>query len=121
LGLNQETTDKKINSKVRSLALKRALFESGKDGEIRVIEQFSAEEIKTKAFKSVLDKIATGKTLLVDDSFDEKVVLSSRNISGVELQSSAALNALDVVHKPNIIISEKGLGTLIARIKGGNE
>ena len=110
----------KVNRKMKALALQRALYERGSDGRVDLIEKFEAPEVKTKAVNAVIEKIAPeGKVLLVDDSFEKNVVLSARNIKRVGMVDPATLNPLDLLSYQRIIISEKGIDTLLARLKGG--
>tara|TARA_B110000305_G_C19431833_1_gene636615 strand:+ start:1391 stop:2026 length:636 start_codon:yes stop_codon:yes gene_type:complete len=112
----------KINTKVKALALTRALYESGCSGRVNVIEAFTCSEIKTKVARGLVDKISNGgRTLMIDDSFEDNFVLSSRNLSDVNVAVTSSINALDIVQNKNLIISEKGLSTLLSRINGGEK
>ena len=68
---------KKINRKVKLLALRRAIFDKCVENGLTVIEEFDAPEAKTKAVNAVLAKIVpTGKVLLIDDVFAENFAFS---------------------------------------------
>ena len=55
---------------------------------IVVIDDIKVDEIKTKTFKAFLDAVnVSGKTLVVTESVDEKVVKSARNLAGVTTRS----------------------------------
>lgn len=108
---------KKINRKVRVLAFARALFDKCSEGGLNVIEAFEAPERKTKAVVKVLSNIKPeGKVLLVDDVFADDFILASRNIERANFCESAVLSALELVQFDNIIVSRKGLDTMLARI-----
>lgn len=108
---------KKINKKAKVLAFCRALFDKCGESGVNVIEEFDAQNGKTKTVDGVLAKISPkGSILLVDDSFADKFVLASRNIARVDFCESAQLNALDLVSFDNVIVSRKGLDTVLARI-----
>ena len=57
-----------------------------------------------------------GKVLLVDDVFADDFILASRNIERANFCESAVLSALELVQFDNIIVSRKGLDTMLARI-----
>ena len=108
---------KKINRKAKALALSRAIFDKCAEDGLCVIEEFEAPEKKTKAVAKVLSNIKpNGKVLLVDDVFAEDFAMASRNIERAYFCESATLNALNVVEFDNIIVSRKGLDTVLARL-----
>ncbi len=110
----------KVNRKVRRLALARALFEQGSSGAIRVIEKWEVEGPKTKAFDELISKIQPSRrVLVVDDEIAANVALSGRNVPRIHFAESANLNAYDVVRFDTIIMSERAINTLIARVTGG--
>ncbi len=108
---------KKINRKVRILAFARALFDKCSEGGLCVIEAFEAPERKTKAVAKVLSNIKPdGKVLLIDDMFEDNFILASRNLARVNFCESAVLSAMELVQFDNIIVSRKGLDTVLSRI-----
>jgi large subunit ribosomal protein L4 len=56
--------------------------------------------------------------LIVDDQFQNNTALAARNIEGVSLSEAGNLSALDVVRYRQIIVSAKGIETIIARANG---
>ena len=60
-----------------------------------------------------------GKILIVDDAFENNAALAARNIKGVSLTEAGDLSALDVVRYRHILVSAKGIETLITRANGG--
>lgn len=111
----------KINRKMKTLAFKRALYERAYEGGVSVIEALEVKEAKTKLFNQVLSAILPNrrKVLLVDDQFQNNAALAARNIRGVALSEAGNLSALDVVRYRDIIVSIKGIETIIARANGG--
>ena len=85
------------------------------------IESFDFEAPKTKLFHSVLKNIlpSAGKVLVVDDVFAQNTALSARNVGGLSMTEAGNLNALDLVRARNVLISAKGIETLITRANGG--
>ena len=111
---------KKINAKVRLLALRRALFDRATAGDIDVIEAWQASTAKTKEINQVIARIAPrGKVLIVDAPFTTEAVRAARNIERVSIQEAAKLNPLDLAQYSRIIVSSKALDTILARVNGG--
>ena len=99
-----------LNKKVRRLALKSALSSKAADGDILVIDGLKMDEIKTKTFKTFLDKIgATGKTLVINAAVDEKVIKSARNIAGVETTIATILNPYMVLNNSLLVVDKAAL------------
>ena len=111
----------KINGKMKALAFQRALFDRAAEGGLSVIEAFSVKEPKTKLFYEVLTTMLPDyrKVLIIDDSFEENAILAARNIEGLAFTVAGNLNALDIVRYKKIIVSAKGIETLIARANKG--
>lgn len=111
----------RLNKKMRQLALSRALFDRVQDGEVSVIEKWEISDRRTKIFNELLSKIApSGKLLVVDDSWSDQNLLAARNIQRIELNEASDVNALDLSHHDQVILSEKGLERLLSRLNGGN-
>ncbi|MEO0510323.1 MAG: 50S ribosomal protein L4 [Verrucomicrobiota bacterium] len=111
----------KINRKMKALAFQRALFDRASGGGLSVIEALEVKEPKTKLFNQVLTSVLPerGKVLIVDDQFENNAALAARNIEGVSLSEAGDLSTLDVVRYRHIIVSSKGIETIIARANGG--
>lgn len=111
----------KINTKMKALAFRRALFNRATEGGISVIEAFEVKEPKTKLFNQVLTAVLPkrGKVLIIDDAFETNAALAARNIDGLSLAEAGNLSTLDVVRYRHIIVSAKGIETIIARANGG--
>ncbi len=111
---------KKINARVRKLALQRALFDRASAGEIDVIEAWQVVTPKTKEFVQIVTRIAPkGKVLIVDAPFSVDAARAARNIQRVSLQEASKLNPLDLAQYKRIIVSSKALETIITRVNGG--
>lgn len=110
----------KINRKMKLLAFQRALFERANEGGISVIEAIQAEVPKTKVFNKVLNAVLPerGKVLIIDDAFENNAALAARNIEGVVLAEAGNLSTLDVVRYRHILVSAKGIETILARANG---
>ena len=103
----------KLSKKVERGALRSALAQKMKDGELVVVDVLTAAEIKTKAAVELLRRIGvTGKAVLVDVAVDEKMYRSVRNIPGVSLVPSARLTARDVIHAAQVVATRGALEKL---------
>ena len=89
-------------------ALRSALSAKLRDGELAVVQAFQLQDHKSKAFRSVLDRLEINKTvLLVNHEPDNRnLALGSRNLSGVKLVSTQELNVYDLLRHSQVLISE---------------
>jgi large subunit ribosomal protein L4 len=112
-GPQPRSYDFKLSKKVERGALRAALAQKMKEGEVVVVDALSAAEIKTKAAVELLRRIGvTGKAVLVDVAVDEKMSRSVRNIPGVSLVPSARLTARDVIHAGQVVATRGALEKL---------
>ena len=102
-----------MNKKEKRLALKSALSDKALAGDIIVIDGLQVEEIKTKAFKSCLDKVgADSKAMVITETVDEKVVKSARNIPGVLTTPAAQLNVYDIINAKYLVVDQAALAKI---------
>ena len=105
--------DFKLSKKVERGALRAALAQKMKDGELVVVDSLGATEIKTKAAVEMLKRLGiTGKAVLVDVAADEKLSRSVRNIPGVSLVPSARLTAREVIGAGRVVATKGALEKL---------
>jgi len=105
--------DFKLSKKVQLGALRSALAEKLKAGDVIVVETLGLGEIKTKAAVELLKGLGvTGKAGLVDVATDEMLSRSVRNIPGVTLVSSARLTASEVIGGGRLVTTRGALEKL---------
>ncbi len=88
-------------------ALRSALSAKLRDGELRVVNEFSISEPKTKLMRDALNTIEAARTVLIVESAENRnLELSSRNLEGVKLVSSRDVNVYDVLAHAQVLLSE---------------
>ncbi len=94
-----------VNKKVRQLALKSALSSKVEENELIVLDSFACEEVKTKQVVALLKNLNVNeKALLVLPENDKNIVLSARNIKGVDTTYVGAINTYEVLNHTKCII-----------------
>jgi len=112
-GPRSRSYDFKLSKKVERGALRAALAQKMRDGELVVVDALSATAIKTKAAAEMLKRLGiTGKAVLVDVAADEKLSRSLRNIPGVSLVPSARLTAREVTDAGRVVATQGALAKL---------
>jgi large subunit ribosomal protein L4 len=88
-------------------ALRSALSAKLRDGELKIVDQFSLSDAKTKAMRQTLDGLKALRTvLLVDNAENRNLELSSRNLEGVKLVHSREVNVYDLLGHEQVLLSE---------------
>jgi large subunit ribosomal protein L4 len=97
----------KLPRKMQLGALKSALSAKLRDGELKVISEFSIDEPKTKVMRETLDTLEARRTvLLVEQAENRNLDLSSRNLAGVKLVLSRDVNVYDLLGHERVFLSE---------------
>jgi large subunit ribosomal protein L4 len=98
----------KLPRKMLLGALRSALSAKLRDGELRVVSEFSISETKSKLMRKVLETLDASRTiLLVDNSANQHLALSSRNLEGVKLVSSREVNVYDLLGHQHVLLSQE--------------
>lgn len=118
-GPRPRTYSIKLNKKVRLLARKSALSSKAASGEIMVIEDFSFEAPKTKAFVDILKglKVDSVKAVVVTSDYEKEVMLSSRNIPTAQVTRAEDLNTYQILKTNALVFSESALEKITASFK----
>lgn len=94
-----------MNKKVKRLAILSALSTKVIDNEMIVVDAITTDEYKTKTMVNMLNAVgAQGKTLIVLDSADAKVIKSAANIDKVKTAQVNSLNVYDILNCDKFVI-----------------
>ena len=108
---------KKVSKNTRQLALRKALSERLKAGDVILLNDLKLDSPKTSGFLDVLAKIeATGTTLIVSTVTDKNLSLASRNIKYVELISSTDVNTYQVLKYDKLVFTKGAFEKLQERL-----
>ena len=108
---------KKVNARTRALALRKALSERLKAGDVIVVADFKLASPKTKEFLGVVNALELkGTALLVSHGADKNLTLASRNVPNVALTTSEALNTYDVLRPDKLVFTRGAFEKLEARL-----
>lgn len=99
-----------MNKKVRKLAIRSALSQKAADEAVVVVDGIKMDEPKTKSFKAFLNAVgADKKALVVTPEVETNVVLSARNIPGVETTPASILNAYSVLNADKLVVDKAAI------------
>lgn len=104
----------KLNKKVKRLARFSALTYKQREGGITILEDFTFDAPKTKAYKELLKNLGLEgrKTLLLLPGVDKNVYLSARNLPRTTVMSAMNINTYQILYADRLIICESGLAEM---------
>ena len=107
----QENYTKRVNKKLKRLALRSALSDRTASGDLVVLDGFGIDTPKTATARAALQALglADKKVLLVLAGFDEAVVKSYRNLPTVHLLTVDQLNTYDILASDVVVIDRAAL------------
>ncbi|HUE36827.1 MAG TPA: 50S ribosomal protein L4 [Candidatus Acidoferrum sp.] len=108
---------KKVSKKTKQLALRKALSERLKAGDVVVVDDLKLETPKTKDFIGVISRLdLNGKTLIVSAGIDKNLTLASRNVPDVALATSDSLNTYDVLRPAKLLFTKSAFEKVESRL-----
>ena len=104
--LTNDSEIKKINKKVRKLALAQTLSKKCSDKRLHILADIKKEIKKTKDFNNFLEKNNLLNSLIISDSDSLKNIdRSTRNIKNLKLIKYEGTNIYDLIKYKNVIIT----------------
>lgn len=101
---------KKINKKMKRKALFITLSDKVAHEKFVVVDQFGAENIKTKDIQAAIEKLPVDrKVLIVLPQQNEKLWKSVRNLQNVKVILADSLNVVDILAAGTMIVPEASL------------
>jgi large subunit ribosomal protein L4 len=113
--------------KMRRGALRSALSERLREGNLIVVDGFELPTAKTKELIGVIDTLGLiekkrrAKTLIVDSLDNANLILSSRNLEKTKVTNSFGLNIYDLVYHEKLVISKAAIEELNNILDPGKE
>ncbi len=109
---------KKISKSTKALALRKALTERLKTGDVIVVDDLKLASAKTKDFVNVIKALElTGTTLIVSGGEENaNLTRASRNVCGVTLTTGDSLNTYDVLRPDKLLFSRSAFEKVEARL-----
>ncbi|MBI4536273.1 MAG: 50S ribosomal protein L4 [Ignavibacteriae bacterium] len=103
-----------LPAKMKRLARKSALSAKAKEGQIKIVEDFSFEVAKTKDMVAILKalQVDSAKTLLLMPKSDHNVVKSGRNIPSLKVLEADKASTYDLVNNHVLLFQKSAVEVL---------
>jgi large subunit ribosomal protein L4 len=108
----------RLPKKVRRAALRAALSQKLREGELLVLDALALEEYSTKRMAAILKQLglADGGTLIVIEAAHARVEASARNLPRVAVIRAEGLNVLDVLRHRHLLLTRAALAAVERRL-----
>ena len=109
--------NKKINKKVRKLALAQTLSKKNLDKNLFILSDVKKEIKKTKDFNFFLEKNNLLNVVIIsDDNTLKNINKSARNIKNLKIMSEAGANIYDMMKYKNVLLTQSSIKNIEKRM-----
>ena len=95
-----------MNAKEKKAAMLSALTSKVQANNLIVVDKLAFDDIKTKNMVRVLKNLNAEKALVVTSGYDEKVVLSGRNIAEISMIPTNNINVYDILKYEKLVMTQ---------------
>ena len=101
----------KMPKRMKRLALLSLLSDKARTERIKVLDRIELAEVKTKEVVGLLSRLdlTDKKCLLLDESKNDNLVLSLRNLQKVKYSRAALANGYDIINADWLVFTKAGL------------
>ncbi len=108
---------KKVSRKTKQLALRKALSERLRAGDVVLVDDLKLASAKTKEIVGILSALELkGTALIVSQGADKNLTLASRNVAKLALTTSDLLNTYDVLRPDKLVFTRSAFEKVAARL-----
>ena len=107
-----ENFTQKVNRKMYRAGMASILSQLAREDRIRVVEEFSLEQPKTKLLAQKVKSMGFDQVLVITDELDRNLALSARNLPNVHVIAARQTNPVYLVRYPNVVLTKKAVAKL---------
>ena len=112
-----ENFSQKVNRKMYRAGMASILSQLAREDRIRVVEEFKIDAPKTKMLAQKVKAMGLDEVLVLTDELDQNLLLSSRNLTNVQVMSVRNANPLALVRSATVLLTRSGLAKLEEMLK----
>ena len=112
-----ENFSQKVNRKMYRAGMASILSQLAREDRIRVVEEFKIDAPKTKMLAQKVKAMGLDEVLVLTDELDRNLLLSSRNLTNVQVMSVRNANPLALVRSATVLLTRSGLAKLEELLK----
>jgi large subunit ribosomal protein L4 len=107
-----ENFSHKVNRKMFRAGIASILSQLAREGRLSDVESLSVDAPKTKLHAQKIKAMGFGRVLIVTDSFDDNLYLSSRNLADVLVLTASQMDPVSLVHFPQVLLTKGAIAQL---------
>jgi len=107
-----ENYSHKLNRKMYRAGLMSILSQLAREDRLSVVDSFTIEAPKTKLLASKLKGMGMDNVLIITDSMDENLRLSSRNLPNVMVVDVSHADPVSLIRHSNVLITKGAVGKI---------
>ena len=107
-----ENFSQKVNRKMYRAGMASILSQLAREGRIRVVEDFTLEQPKTKLLAGKLTAMGVQDVLILTDKLDENLYLSSRNLPDVLVLETREVDPVSLVRFNHVLLTKGAVSKL---------
>jgi large subunit ribosomal protein L4 len=93
------------------------LSQLAREDRIRVVDEFKVDAPKTKTLAQKVKALGFDEVLVLTDELDQNLMLSSRNLTNVQVMSVRNANPLALVRSARVLLTKSALAKLEELLK----
>jgi len=107
----------KVNRKMYRAGMASILSQLAREDRIRVVDEFKVDAPKTKMLAQKVKALGFDEVLVLTDELDQNLMLSSRNLTNVQVMSVRNANPLALVRSARVLLTKSALAKLEELLK----
>jgi large subunit ribosomal protein L4 len=112
-----ENFSQKVNRKMYRAGMASILSQLAREDRIRVVDEFTIDAPKTKMLAQKVKAMGFDEVLVLTDELDQNLLLSSRNLTNVQVMSVRNANPLALVRSAKVLLTKSALAKLEELLK----
>ena len=104
-----ENFSHKLNKKMYRAGVCSILSQLAREGRLSVVDQFTLDAPKTKLLAQKVKSMGFENVLIVTDTVDENLQLSSRNLPNVNVVSASHADPISLIRHANVLLTKNAL------------
>ncbi len=107
----------KVNRKMYRAGMASILSQLAREDRIRVVDEFKVDAPKTKTLAQKVKALGFDEVLVLTDELDQNLMLSSRNLTNVQVMSVRNANPLALVRSARVLLTKSAVAKLEELLK----